>query len=61
MDEVCPHHHQMAILCPVDGGLLSTFEVHKALPARVDVKSSTAKPQKQLTVCFVNIIRLSDS
>lgn len=43
LEDVYTYHHQMAVLCPVDGGLLPTFEVHKALPTRVDVKSSTAR------------------
>lgn len=55
MDEVCTHHHQVAILSPVDGGLLSTFEVHKALPARVDVKSSTAR-DKTVTGSLLGLI-----
>lgn len=43
----------MAVLCSVDSGLLPTFKVHKALPARVDVESSTATPQKQLLLCVL--------
>lgn len=40
--ELHTHHHQVAVLCPVDHGLLATLEVHKALSARLDVKSHTA-------------------
>lgn len=43
----------MAVFCPVDSGLLPTFEVHKALPARVDVESNTETPQKQLPFCVL--------
>lgn len=41
--ELRTHHHQMAVLCPVNHRLLTALEVNKPLSARLDVKSHTAK------------------
>ena len=51
--EVYAHHHQMAILGPVDHRLLSTLEVHKPLPAGLDVKPHTANNRLTLHHFFL--------
>lgn len=45
----------MAILCPVNHGLLTTLEVHKPLSARLDVKSHTAGDSTNVTPILFTI------